>query len=294
MEIVYMEKEGIANHNLFESANIRLNPRMLFLVIFAYLCVTNTYAYCLNVSPGRIEINVAPRETYSRVITVRNSDNKAIEVKLRVEDWQKAVEGNADLRGEQKRGFTRIGTKKIDTFEWLRLSPLEFGLQEDETKEVKLEVAVPKGAAGELNGMIFIEGRLKEIKEGAIGINTSIGVPIYVVIKGTERFKAEVEDLKVIISSPLQLAITIKNSGNVHIRPTGTIEVINTDAHGLKTDSHGFIVPLNEYNYPILPNSSRTLEIRSNNKLEQGDYMAEIKMGFADRKYKKRITVIIK
>lgn len=255
----------------------------IFVLICAIICinlwVNCNNAYCLNVSPGRIEINVALSKSYEDVLAIKNTEERDLEIKLRIEDWFKAVEGNA---------------KKIGTFEWLEISPLEFGLKEGETKEVKFKVAVPKKAKGELNGMIFVEAKPKEIAEGAIGINTSIGVPIYVMVKGTERFKAEIEELKVMKGSPLELAITIKNSGNVHIRPTGVIEIFNADLRKLKMDSHRFTVPLNEYNYPVLPKSSRILEIRSDNKLEQGEYTADIKMGYGNKKYRKKITVIIK
>ncbi|MDD5449364.1 MAG: hypothetical protein PHO42_02040 [Candidatus Omnitrophica bacterium] len=204
---------------------------------------------------------------YEDVIVVKNTEKRPLEVKLRLEDWFKAVEGKE--------------TKKKDMFEWLKLEPSELTLKEGETGEVKYKVMAPKKARGELNAMIFVEAKPKELPQASIGINTSIGVPLYAMIKGTEKFKAEIKDLKIVKTSPLELAITIENSGNVHIRPTGSIEIINTDV----------IVPLNEYNYPVLPNTSRTLEIRSDDRLEKGKYMADIKMGYGDKRYRKKIKI---
>lgn len=227
-------------------------------------------SYCLNVSPGRIEISVAPAKGYEDVLLVRNTEKNNLEVKLRIEDWFKAPEG--------------AGKEKSSGFDWLEIKPLEFELKEGEIKQVNFKVTIPKNARGELNGMLFVEGRPKETAEGAIGINTSIGIPIYVMIKGTEQFKAEVEGLEVVNRSPLELTVKIKNRGNVHIRPTGAIEIKN---------KNGILItiPLNEYNYPVLPLSSRTLEIRSDKKLEQGEYVADIKMGYGDKKCKKKIIL---
>lgn len=228
-------------------------------------------AYCFNVSPARIEISVAASKSYEQILTVKNTDKATMNMKLWIEDWHKAVEG--------------VKEEKAAEFRWLEITPLEFELGAGEAKQVSLKVDVPKKAKGEFNAMIFIEGRPKVAQEGAVTINTSIGIPIYVMVKGTERFKAEVEDLTVTKNTPLEMAIKIKNTGNVHIRPQGVITIKNKKGKEL------FNVPLNEYNYPVLPDSSRTLEIKSNNRLENGEYTADVKMGFNDRKHRKKIKL---
>jgi len=256
-----------------------MNKRTLLIIFsvieFLFLSINVDIANCFNISHSRIEITVAPSKVYTDTIAVKNTEKAPLVITIRTEDWAKAA--------------PYLG--------WLEVSPMEFELKEGESKEVKYEVNVPKDAKGELSAMIFIDGKPKEIAEGSIGINTSIGVPIYVMIKGTEKFNAEIEELNVVNNSPLELAVTIKNSGNVHIRPTGTIEirqagVIATPPRRGK-QSPKMVLPLNEYNYPILPNSSRTLEIKSNSRLEKGEYTADMKMGFADRKYRKRATLKI-
>lgn len=229
-------------------------------------------AHCFNISPNRMELSIGENKEYGDFITIKNAEGGEMRMTVRVENWSKAVEGTAKYGG--------------DKFEWLQINPGEFDLKGGETQKVGYKITTPKGAKGELNAMIFIEGKPKEVKEGAIGINTSIGVPIYVMIKGTEKYAAEVEDLKVVKADPLELTVRIKNSGNVHIRPAGSIEIKEKKEVVL-------ICQLNEYNYPILPNSSRTLEIKSNKRLEKGDYTAHVKMGFGDKKCNKKITLKI-
>jgi hypothetical protein len=228
--------------------------------------------HCLNVSPGKIELSLASSEVYEGALVVNNTDGKDMKVNIRPEDWFKAVEG---LPKERPAGFA-----------WLDITPSGFELGPRQVKEAAYRVSVPKEASGELNGMIFVEARPARAQEGSIGINTSIGIPIYVVIKGTERYRAEIKGLRVASESPLALAVTIGNSGNVHIRPRGTVKISDK-----KTK---IVLPLNEYNYPVLPFSDRTLEIKSDERLRKGEYMAEIEMGYGDKKRcKKRIVLKI-
>jgi P pilus assembly chaperone PapD len=237
------------------------------------LMSTASAAHCLSISPTRIEVSVSRSEGYNNVLTVKNMEKVDINVSLRAEDWFKTSDG--------------LKKEKAPKFNWLTLEPMEFELKDGETKNVNIKVNIPQNANGELNGMIFVEGRPQEVKEGSMTINTSVGIPIYVMIKGTEIFKAQVEDLSIVKTAPLELSVRIKNSGNAHIRPSGTIEI--------KRQKEVMIsLPLNEYNYPILPNSSRTLEIKSSGRLEEGEYTADIKMGFRDREVKKRVMLKVK
>lgn len=237
------------------------------------LSINQASAYCFNISPNRMEISLYGGREYEGFITVKNTEDRELHMSVRIEDWARGVEGKPK--------------SPDNSFGWLQINPVGFELKAGNAQKVSYKIVVPKGRKGELNAMIFIEGKPAEVKEGSIGINTSIGVPIYVMIKGTEKYRAELEDLLVSKNSPLELAVKIKNSGNVHIRPAGSIEIKNRKGEAV------FICPLNEYNYPILPNSSRTLEIRSDKRLERGDYTAYVKMGFGNKKYSKKITLKI-
>ncbi|NQU74042.1 MAG: hypothetical protein HQ547_04985 [Candidatus Omnitrophica bacterium] len=222
-------------------------------------------ARCFNISPNRIEINVAPSKIYRDTMTVSNKENHDLNISLRVDDW----------------------FKTSDNLKWLKVRPLKFRLKKGEEKQINYKIKVPKNAKGELSAMIFVEAKPRKPGKGMVTINTSIGVPIYAMIEGTERFEAEVEALEVVSPLPLELAVTIKNSGNVHIRPEGTIDIRNKEGKLLT-------LPLNKYNYPILPGSSRTLEIKTKSGLKQGEYIADIEMAYAGKKYRKKLTLITK
>ena len=249
-----------------------MNKTKTIFIIGLFLLGIQGEARCFNISPNRIEISVAPSNIYRDTMTVSNKENHDLNISLRVDDWF-----TQPLRAG-------AGLKTSDNLKWLKVKPLKFRLKKGEERRISYKVQVPKNAKGELSAMIFVEAKPRKPKKGMIAINTSIGVPIYVMIKGTEFFEAEVETLEVINAAPLELAVKIKNSGNVHIRPEGTIHIRNKEAKLLT-------LPLNKYNYPILPNSSRTLEIKTRSGLEQGEYVADIEMAYADKKYRKTITL---
>lgn len=240
----------------------------IFLTVCILVLAVCVNAYCLNVSPSKIELSILASGIYEGVLEVKNSEEKNLEVKLRTEDWFQAVQGVAK---ENPAGR-----------DWLKINPLGFELKGKEVREVRYKVNVPKEAKGELNAMIFVEGRPKEAGQGAISINTSIGVPIYVIISGTERYEAKVEKVEAAGRLPSVFNVLINNSGNVHIRPTGFITV------NKKGGGELFRVPLNEYHYPVLPNSSRTLEIKSGHELGEGEYVLDIKMIYGDKSFRKR------
>ena len=244
------------------------------IIFITLLFVNSPSAHCFNVSTNRIEISVPPSVVYEGDITVTNTEKKELEFKLRTENWFAAGQGLAE--------------EKTNVSKWLKISPLEFELRANEAKKTHFTVTIPRDTRGELSAMIFIDGKPKMTTEAAVGINTSIGIPIYAMIKGTERFKASVEDLEVKNNSPLELNIKIKNSGNVHIRPDGVISIKTKGGKKL------FTVPLNEYHYPILPDSSRVLEVKSRERRDKGEYTADIKMGYIGRKYSKKVAVILK
>jgi hypothetical protein len=253
-------------------------PKVLLTVVILVLaaCVNG---YCVNVSPSKIELSISSSRTYEGVLEVRNAEQGVLDVKLRTENWFKAVEGIAKETGTN--------------LEWLKLTPASFELKGQEKRDVRYRVNIPESARGELNAMIFIEAKPRAASQGAISINTSIGVPIYVIITGTEILKAKVKKVEVMKNGPLLLNVLIENSGNVHIRPTGTI-VIARSPEGATKQSPEIVLPLNEYNYPILPNSSRTLEIRADKALAPGKYTAGVQMEYDHRKYRTQAALEIK
>jgi len=243
------------------------SARIFLCIALVVLCAAGAQAaYALNVSPTRIEIVVAPSGGYENVLTVSNTQKGTLGITLRIEDWctARAVPEAANTAAH---------------LPWLQVEPKEFELGEAEAREVSFKVAMPSAVKGELSAMIFVEARPRDIAKGAVAVNTSIGIPIYVTAKGTQRYGAEVEDLRATRSAPLELAVIIKNTGNVHIRPKGTILIRNRWGRCVAQTA------LNEYNYPVLPFSSRVIEVKTKDRLKRGDYKAEVRMGYADRTY---------
>ncbi|MEI8175351.1 MAG: hypothetical protein WCG78_00600 [Candidatus Omnitrophota bacterium] len=244
--------------------NLRITAS-IFLV--SVLCMAGAVqrGWCLSVSPPRVEISAAPGKTAHGVLTVANPHNDVATVSMRVEE--------------------RGGLSAVECFEF---SPREFDIKRFEVKEIGYTVTVPTTAKGELSVMVFIEAKSKEGSTGAIGVATSIGVPIYLAVKGTETFAAAIETLTAKDNTPLLLEIAIRNKGNVHIRPQGDIAISTLKGERLLR------LEVNRFDYPVLPESSRTLEIRSERGLGKGEYKADIHLKYGNnRELTKRMNLKI-
>jgi len=90
--------------------------------------------------------------------------------------------------------------------------------------------------------------------EPGSNVNVSQGVSIYVTVRGTEKNSWDIGDISVESSSPnLRVAVVVGDTGNVHIRPRGTVEIL---------DEHKEIAGrlTLQYGQPVYPGQKRTYE----------------------------------
>lgn len=113
----------------------------------------------------------------------------------------------------------------VDVNDWLKIEKMEFSLKPGETIKVPYEVTINEKMKGSLCG------RVKFSVDQSSTINLSISVPIYVIVEGTENINFEIEDLdfaKNPADGNLFYRMTVKNTGNVHIRHTGKIKIYDS------------------------------------------------------------------
>lgn len=137
--------------------------------------------------------------------TVTNDEGEEIRVTPSSKNWF-VLPANTDIKAE----------------DWLVVNPTEFYLKDGESKTVPFTAKAPKHAVGELVGMVsfLIE------KEVESQLNIRMSAAVYLAIQGTEKFSGDVEAITVNQSSgTLSMGVIFRNTGNVHIRPRGTMEV---------------------------------------------------------------------
>lgn len=216
----------------------------------------------IGVKPTVTELSLSPGKRRAGTFTVLNDGDKAVKVKVELEDWRRKEEG-------------------VEVDSWLKVKPLEFELGPGKTKKVKYKIEIPQEAEGELVAMVFF-GSLAPAG-GGVGIKMRFGVSIYVAIKGTEVVEANIEKLDAKnygSESPenygINFGVTIENMGNVHIRPKGRVTVEDEEGNRIKELEvfHGF---------PVFPQAKRTFPaIWKRGVLPPGEYKAKATISYGE------------
>jgi len=239
---------------------LRRNFYLLVGLLFLYF---SSVLYAgIGVEPTVTEISLSPGEREKGTFTVSNDGDKAIQVKVEVEDWMR--------RGE-----------RIEVPSWLEVKPLEFELGPGELKKVKYKIEVPGETTGELAAMVFF-GSLTSAA-GGVGIKTRFGVSIYVAIKGTEIVEANIEKLDVAKYGTedsdnygINFGVTVGNMGNVHIRPKGKVAIEAKEGSRIK-DVDIF------YGLPVLPQGKRTFAANwKGGVLPPGEYKGKATISYGE------------
>ncbi|MFH1593653.1 MAG: hypothetical protein ABID09_03025 [Candidatus Omnitrophota bacterium] len=225
------------------------------------ICVHQSYA--IIIGPSRLEVSMAKGETAEIDYYAQNEAEAPIHVAVEAENWFKGTEAY-DIKPE----------------DWLELSISEFDLEPMEIKKLKLIVKVPQDATGEMVAQIFFSSGVtgESVLPGAI--RARLGAILYVAIEGTEIVDGHIEDIVVARGiqgdeDALKIGVRVKNEGNVHLRPTGSvvIEDLNGEKILEKNIASGrAVLPGQDFLYYALPDKT---------KLSKGEYKvkATVKYG---------------
>jgi len=234
-------------------------------------------AGAFTVFPGVVEISVPAGGNYSGSFTVGNPADTAVKIRVTVEDWSSAQDGREIIKGEK----ASLG--------WFAFSPQELELGPNETDIVSYTVKLPERAEGEYAAMVYF-GTVADRPERGIAIASRIGNAFYVMVKGTEVVKGELIDIAVTRTDPMNIRVTIENSGNIHIRPRGDITIRKKGLFLSEKDREPVIIPFNKAGFPVLPNRNHIFEARSKDvRFGLGWYSLEFEAEFDGKKLEKEL-----
>jgi hypothetical protein len=148
--------------------------------------------------------------------------------------------------------FTAVEQSNGD---WLDVSPTGFLLEEGESREVSFAIRVPEEASGGSWGAIFVEGapRADKLEGTPVLAVTRFAIKVYATVPGTEVRAGTVPGVDVLATDPLSFEVLFENTGNVQVRPSGSIDIIS---------STGEIVQELAINgFPVLPGAVRLLTL---------------------------------
>lgn len=156
--------------------------------------------------------------------------------------------------------------------DWFAVEKDSVTLDPGEETTVGYTVSVPEEATGEYNAW-FIVSEGEPIGK-AVGANLALrmSIPVYVTVKGTEKYGFEVKDIRVTNRNFAMLQTQLRNTGNVHIRPTGSVSIESID-----TDTT-YSIPFNDVQWGIISQQEHyyITKLPEDALFEDGTYKAVI------------------
>lgn len=175
----------------------------------------------LAVSPAIIEEVPVPGAATKFSVQVQNITQIPLPIKTFVSSL--LVDDNSLSKNDRAR---------LDASEWFKVADPDFILQPKQLRTVTGTIAPPKDSVpGGHYATIFFQPLVPQdaLSPSTAYINARVGVLAFLIIKGDVQQKAEIKDgLKtkaLAQGGPIDFTFSIKNTGNVHVVPSGDIHI---------------------------------------------------------------------
>lgn len=237
----------------------------------------------LEISPPLVDQKVDPGQSLQVDIRVRNVTNEAVIAKGQINDFlAEGEEGLPKIITDENAEPSPYSFK-----EWVTTVP-DLSLGPKETKVARITINVPAdGSPGGHYGVIRFTAVPVELKDSGVALSASIGTLVLLNVSGDVVEQAEVEQFTVSHNGksgaffeygPLSFTERIKNTGNVHVKPSGTVTI--KDTFGKEVAK----LAVNDKGGNVLPASIRKFEQNLDRKNLVGRYKAELALDYGDNK----------
>jgi len=219
---------------------------VLNVVIFASIIFINNLFAGISIQPYRVEGKIPAGKSYEGYFTIFNTAKKQTSVTVKWVD-------------------KTINPLKKD---WLVFPETKVKIPAGKSIELKYNITIPPQSSGEYNARVIFE----ELVGGAMAsIAMKYNFPIYIAVAGTEKYDYSIKNIEIANETQPNFKISMKNTGNVHIRPFGEITAVN------KTDKSKYIIPFNPTKYGIIPEEEYDYQCKpEKGTLTDGKYSATL------------------
>lgn len=230
---------------------------LLSLFSSAPLSALSIYNYdqALELSPPVLNLNADPGEEITTTLKLRNISELQLLIKSSVNDFvandkdgtpKLILDDDHDNPHSMKSWFSSISDLSLDS---------------QELRNIPITIKIPAGTSpgGYYSVVNFVGVPTNDTNSETI-FSASLGAMIFLQVNGEINEKATIDSFytyydnssrsTIFEQTPINFELTVKNTGNVHIQPTGKITV--KDMFGNTISS----LPINDEIYNILPNSS--------------------------------------
>lgn len=234
------------------------------------LAVDSLAVQSMEVSPPSQEIKGTAGSQLTVKAKLRNKSFNSINIKVRIEDF--AATGQ-----EGQVALVDRDSESLKT--WSLLSTENLSLRPNEQKEVTALINIPAGLVGGQYGAFVFSVVGSEPQAGEAALAQEVASLFLIKLAGQTNENLVLTDFTVprfLESGPVPMEIKFKNSGNVHSKPFGLINVKNIFGKTVKD-----VVVKGETN--ILPGATRVVRASLEKKYLFGYYTAEALMNYGPK-----------
>jgi hypothetical protein len=238
----------------------------------------------ITITPPFFELNVNPGDTWSSSIKVVNTNQSDMTVQTEVAGFRAAGDyGNGTFVG-----LSDLAGDTDALANWISLPAASVLIPRGGAAEVPFSVRIPTDASpGGHYAAILIGTGASPAEKGVsqVGVSTFISALIFVRVSGNVTEAASIQDFssdRSFYQSPdVHFSVLVRNDGNVHVRPVGTIQIYN--AFGKERGE----IPVNgtgTLGY-VLPSSSREFSATWQsglNLFDIGPYTAVVTLAYGE------------
>ncbi len=237
---------------------IPLTLTIVFALLFPLLSFAqeNKSGLDLTVSPSLLELNANPGDTVSEKVRIRNNSSSPLPLKVQIgklapsKDLSQIVPADPEFSD--------------DYLKWVKVENASFNAPAQEWTDVPLTFTIPQTAAyGYYYAIRFSQTNLDPNNQGTAKIQGEVVVPVLLKVKKEgAKIEAQVIDFHASNSVyeylPAEFTTQVKNVGNVHLKPRGSIFISGQGSKDLA------ILDFNAGLGNILPNSIRIFKTEWN------------------------------
>jgi hypothetical protein len=232
----------------------------------------------IEISPALVELNVEKGKTYIIKLKVTNVTVSDLVYTSTVDDFNAKNEtGSPQILLDS----TLPPSASIKT--WVT-GVKSFALKTRESRDISVQVSVPNSAEpGGHYGVLRFSGAAPDVKDTGVGLAASAGLLMLVRVDGEVTEKASLvtlstaqngKDTSLFETGPITFVTRIKNEGNIHVKPTGAIELRDIFGNLVTT------MTVNKEKSNVLPSSIRRFETQYNQDWMIGPYTAIMTLGY--------------